>query len=163
MKTATRHIEPSLKVPFETAADLMSPNPVSIATEALVREAIGLLVDKNFSAAPVIDEAGRPVGVVSRSDILVHERWRNNYVPTAEQFSAISGFSIVDIDRTRVGDIMTPAVFSVRPETSSNEVVEQMLSLQIHQVFVVDEKGTLVGVISTHDVLRHMHRGSKHR
>ncbi len=37
-------------------------------------EAVLLLTDRGFSAAPVIDDAGRPVGVVSRTDLLVHDR-----------------------------------------------------------------------------------------
>src|SRR5690349_10530953 len=58
----------------ETAADLMMPNPMSLRAEATVREAVAALTDRGFSAAPVIDEAGRPVGVLSRADVLVHDR-----------------------------------------------------------------------------------------
>src|SRR5436305_15239213 len=56
------------------AAELMTVNPVSIREDATLREATALLIDKGFSAAPVIDEAGRPVGVLSRSDLLIHDR-----------------------------------------------------------------------------------------
>src|SRR5262245_39936374 len=59
-----------------TAADLMPPNPVSIRTGATVQEAVAFLTDRGFSAAPVIDAAGRPVGVLSRADIVVHDRER---------------------------------------------------------------------------------------
>src|SRR5262249_2802727 len=58
----------------ETAADLMTPDPVSIGADATIKEAVAFLTDKGFSAAPVIDRAGRPVGVLSRSDVLVHDR-----------------------------------------------------------------------------------------
>src|SRR6202011_2496057 len=57
-----------------TAADLMSDNPVSIRAEASVMEAVAMLTDRGFSAAPVIDEAGRPVGVLSRADLVTHTR-----------------------------------------------------------------------------------------
>src|SRR5258708_30867048 len=60
----------------ETAADMMTPNPVSIREKATVSEAVAFLTDKGISAAPVIDKAGRAVGVVSRSDLLVHDRER---------------------------------------------------------------------------------------
>lgn len=56
------------------AKDLMALNPVSIRRDAGIREALELLTDRGFGAAPVIDEAGRPIGVVSRTDILIHER-----------------------------------------------------------------------------------------
>ena len=56
------------------AKDLMSSNPVSIHRDATLCEALDVLTDRGFGAAPVIDDAGRPVGVVSRTDILIHDR-----------------------------------------------------------------------------------------
>jgi len=55
-----------------TATDLMTPNPMSIRQSATVSEAATFLAGRGISAAPVIDEAGRPVGVVSSTDILIH-------------------------------------------------------------------------------------------
>ena len=58
----------------ETARQLMVANPVSINAHATVREALTLLVDRGISAAPVINSAGHPVGVLSRADILRFDR-----------------------------------------------------------------------------------------
>jgi CBS domain-containing protein len=151
----------------ETAADLMMPNPISIQDRANVREAVALLTDKGFSAAPVIDAAGRPVGVISRHDILVHDREKVEYTTTPEYYERMeitprtgkplpSGFHIENVDPTCVRDIMTPVVFSVAPDTPAHKVVEEMLALKVHRLFVVDEAGVLVGVISSLDVLRHL-------
>lgn len=60
------------------------------------------------------------------------------------------------VDPTRVRDIMTPVVFTVGLRTAAAKVVEQMLSLKVHRLFVVDEDLALVGVISSLDVLRHL-------
>ena len=57
---------------------------------------------------------------------------------------------------TLVRDLMTPAVFSVRPDDSARQVVEQMIGLNVHQIYVVDREGILVGVISAFDVVRHL-------
>ena len=65
-----------LTLSAETAADLMTPNPVSIRDKATVSEAVACLTDKGISAAPVIDKAGRAIGVVSKSDLLIHDRER---------------------------------------------------------------------------------------
>ncbi|HEY7156043.1 MAG TPA: CBS domain-containing protein, partial [Gemmataceae bacterium] len=87
---------------------------------------------------------GRPIGVVSRADILVHERERlRAALPPA-------------IDRTTVRDIMTPAVFSVTPQMSVELVVKELVTLNVHQLYVVDEDQFLIGVISAHDVLRRL-------
>jgi len=69
-----------------TAEDLMTPNPVSIRDGATVREAISLLADRGFSAAPVIDHAGRPVGVLSRADIVVHDREKVEYLKPVPEY-----------------------------------------------------------------------------
>src|SRR5260370_38351104 len=63
-----------LTLDAKTAAEMMTPNPLSVRGDATMAEIIALLVDKGFGAAPVIDEAGRPIGVVSRSHSLAHER-----------------------------------------------------------------------------------------
>ena len=56
----------------------------------------------------------------------------------------------------RARDVMTPAVFSVPPDTPAATVIRRLLALKVHRLFVVDEDGVLVGVISAADVLRHL-------
>jgi CBS-domain-containing membrane protein len=139
-----------------TAADLMSPNPVSIRQTAPLREALALLTDKGFTAAPVIDKAGRPVGVISRTDLLVHQRESVHRAVACERETIPEGFQVEEVDGTQVRDVMTPVVFSVAPDTPAAAVVEQLLGLHVHRLFVVDETGVLTGVISAVDVLRHL-------
>jgi len=157
-----------LALQAETAADLMTANPVSVREDATLREVLALFIDKGFSAAPVIDKAGRPVGVLSRSDLLVHDREAANYLREEPEFYHKEelkteageplgrGFQVEKVDRTRVTDMMTPAVFSVAPDAPASRVVHDLLALKVHRLFVVDDNGVLVGVISTFDVLRHL-------
>jgi len=159
MPATLREMAPAcLYLPPLTAANLMSTNPVSIRANATVVEATALLTDRNFGAAPVIDAAGRPVGVVSRADILIHDRERSVHPSHAgeegPEAKLPDGFSFEEVDSSLVSDIMTPAVFAVAPETPAEEVIGQMLSLHVHQLFVVDADRVLVGVISTLDILR---------
>jgi CBS domain-containing protein len=150
----------------DTAEDLMTRNPVSINANATVHEAIALLIDKGISAAPVIDRAGRPVGVLSRSDILVHDREKIDYLKPAPAYyheadltlstgeKLPEGYQVENVDTVRVRDLMTPAVFSVAPDAPPGRVVSDMVDLKVHRLFVVDRNGVLVGVISALDVLR---------
>jgi CBS domain-containing protein len=151
----------------KTAAELMTANPVSIGADAPVKEAVAFFADKGFSAAPVIDKAGRPIGVVSLADIVVHDRETVEYIPvkpqncepapvTAAGEALPKGFQVENVDRTRVRDIMTPAVFSVGPNTPAQKVIEEMLSLHVHRLFVIGKDGVLVGVISMVDILRRL-------
>ena len=150
---ATNHaLKPRLALRAQMAAELMRSNPVSVRADASLREALALFADKALTAAPVIDEAGKPVGVLSCSDILVHMRERTNRESerTSEPGPADAA--------VRVRDLMTPAVFAVAPDTPSAEVVAGLLHLSVHHLFVVDAQGVLVGVISAGDVLRAMWR-----
>jgi CBS domain-containing protein len=152
----------------ETAAELMTPNPVSLDGEATVKEAAAFLTDRGFSAAPVIDGAGRPIGVLSQSDIVVHDREKVEYVPAAPEYYQTAevttrsgerlrdGFRVENVERTAVRDIMTPVVFAVAPDAPVSAVVAEMLARKVHRLFVVDDAGVLVGVISALDVLRHL-------
>ena len=59
----------------------------------------------------------------------------------------------------QVRDLMTPALLAVAPETPLASVAEQMVTGNVHRLFVVDEDGVLVGVISALDLLRHFRGG----
>jgi CBS domain-containing protein len=131
-----------------TAKDVMAANPISLNSEALVGEARALFLAKGFSAAPVINPAGRPVGVLSRTDLLVHEREMVEYVPADENAPRT--------DTTTVAEVMTPVVFAVPTTMPMPEVINRMLELRVHRLFVLDETESLVGVISVLDILRHL-------
>jgi CBS-domain-containing membrane protein len=152
----------------KTARDFMTASPQSIRADALVREAVAFLADKGFHAAPVIDGAGRPVGVVSQSDIVVHDRENpvRHDIPDYYHRADLGkrpdempeGFQVEEVDRTTVRDIMTPVVFHVQPDAPAGHIIAEMVALRVHRLFVVDAAGTLVGVISALDLLRHLHQ-----
>ena len=154
---------PLMVLQAATAEELMTSNPISIHAGASVQEALALLTDRGFSASPVIDDAGRPVGVLSRSDLLVHERERGASAALVDETDwdvpprrLHKGFSVEVVDPARVRDIMTPVVFTVMLDTPAQQVIEQMLALKVHHLFVVDEEHALVGVISPMDVIRQL-------
>lgn len=160
------HLEvPRLTLNADTAGELMTRNPVSINHNASLKEALALFTNKGFTVAPVIDDAGRAVGVLSSSDILVHDRENVEYLTPKVENSPMTtpdgefirrGFQVENVDTTRVTDLMTPAIFSVKPDTPAPKVISEMLKLHVHHLFVVDYGGTLVGVISPLDILRKM-------
>lgn len=152
----------------ETAADLMSTAPVSIHETATLAEAAKFLIEKEISAAPVIGDTGRPVGVLSRSDLVRHEIEAAGPKPATSDF-----YQVVDLfcppalrgivhptkpEHVRVRDVMTPTVLSVTPEDTALAVVAQLVAMKVHRLFVIDQTGVLVGVISTFDVLRKLRK-----
>jgi CBS domain-containing protein len=158
----------SMTLKARTAAGLMTPNLVSVRENATVKEAAAFLIDKGISGVPVIDEAGRPVGVLSQTDVLIHERERVEYLPVGptvrEEYEAGApvagprweGFQIEQTDPTPVSAVMTPVVFTVEASAPATRVIREMLTLNVHRLFVVDDNNVLIGVISTLDVRRHL-------
>lgn len=53
-----------------TAEEVMTPQPVSVKEEASADELMKTLEEHHFIRVPVVDEQGKVVGVVSRTDIL---------------------------------------------------------------------------------------------
>ena len=123
----------------ETARELMTPGPYSLADTDTVEQAAAFLTDRGFGAAVVIDEAGHPLGVVTKTDLLIHVRER------------AAGKKV---EPATAREVMTPAVFSVREETPARSVVEQLVALNVHHLFVTDRTGVVVGVISPFDVVK---------
>jgi CBS domain-containing protein len=125
-------------------ADLMTRDPLSIRADATIREAIGFLADKRTTAAPVINDAGRPIGVLSLTDLI----------------SAVRDHGIEEqtFYELTVSKFMTPFVFFVNSDTPVQNVVAELLDCKVRQMYVADHDGVLVGVLSTADLLRDFHR-----
>jgi CBS-domain-containing membrane protein len=142
----------------------MAPNPKSIVKDATIRETAEFFRTHGINTAPVIDEAGRPIGVVSRTDLLDYWGRRRdrlaalaNGETTLDSSNAGPDGSIADLTVT---EIMTPVVFQVPVDAPIGNVVEKVLALEVRCLFVTDEHGVLVGVISVFDLLRSVVRSA---
>jgi CBS domain-containing protein len=134
MNQVKQNVMQALFLNATTAEDLMTPNPVSISENATTPEAAAVLTAREISAVPVINEAGRPVGVLSRADLVRQER----HGPST------------------VRDIMTQAVLTIDAAAPAWEAVAKMTAFKVHRLFVVDGTGVLIGVISAFDVVRRL-------
>jgi CBS domain-containing protein len=152
----------------ETAAELMTKCVVSIRDGATIREAGAFLIENGISGAPVVDEAGRAIGVISHTDIVWHDS-----MPKAKQSDVAEYYREVDprcppglrdyvygrrAESVPVRDVMSPVIIQVATDDSAVTVVAKLLALKIHRLFVVDVTEKLLGVISTFDVLRCLRR-----
>ena len=52
------------------AADVMTPDPVSISPDAPITEAIRLMLERKFSGLPVVNARGALVGIVTEGDLV---------------------------------------------------------------------------------------------
>ena len=145
-----------------TAADLMNPDVLTVPDDMSVRDLARFLVDNDITGAPVEDDAGRLVGVVSVFDIarLLGEDEDDFELEEGEGAPANGASDDDGLDEAGddeddlllVEDIMTPAVWSVTEEATVPEVASLMLKEHLHRLLVVREEEP-VGIISTSDLL----------
>lgn len=120
-----------------TAGDLMNPEVLTVPDDMTIQEASAFLLDNEISGAPVEDQEGHLVGVVSLVDIVA----ALSRPPGAE-----------DGDGVLVEDIMTSGIQAVTEDATVPEVAQAMLQGHIHRLLVTRE-GQAVGIVSTSDLL----------
>lgn len=148
------------------ARDVMSTEVATLSPDDSIETAMALFDDAGISGAPVMGPDRSLIGVLSRSDVArsehidgdrIGERGRGR--ERSEDFDAeqvvygAEDYSPEVLGRTRVADWMTPSVVTVAPDESLQAVCRKMSEGALHRVFVT-ERGQLVGVVSSLDVVR---------
>lgn len=149
-----------------TARDIMSPNVIQVGEGMDLRDLAKLLLTKNITGAPVVDEHGELAGVVSQTDLIYYNLSRDDELVLPSDFyqrarvegrHLPSGFQIEDTNTGTVADVMTPVVHAVTEGTAVTAVARLMTRRHIHRVIV--RKGRkAVGIISALDVLAAMNQ-----
>jgi CBS domain-containing protein len=125
-----------------------------------------LLLDRGIGGAPVVDEEGRPIGVVSKTD-LVRERLVTGdtgegvapgWQPSRGdfRFETASGFHVEAVPHALVADVMTPAAFTLSEGAPLAQAAALMAFEGVHRVPVVCDEGRVAGMVTSLDVLRWM-------
>jgi CBS-domain-containing membrane protein len=141
-----------------TAKDLMSRHVVTIARGMSLRAAAHRLAEAGVSGAPVTDEHGRCIGVLSTTDLV---RWMDRGVEAASCAFGMPGgvctdwqvIDLAELPSEEVGRDMTADVVTAPADTRIGELARAMLDAHIHRVIITDTLGRPVGIVSTTDVL----------
>lgn len=141
----------------QTAADVMSRNVISVPHIMLLRDAAHLLAREQISGAPVVDDAGRCVGILSATDFV---RWAEKAPepapPSTQAASFCADWQVVDpelLPKDEVRLYMSGDLVSADPDTPIAELARRMLDAHIHRIVVLDERRRPVGVVSSTDIL----------
>lgn len=156
----------TVQLAVKLAKDLMTPAPISVRSFVTIKEAAAVMIDMGIGAVAVVDGENHPIGVISQTDIVRHDREKTDYPFSVSEFyervvldssdRMLGELHMENVDTTLVSEIMTPIVYAVTPDIPAGEVIRRMLDKRVHRLFVVDDMGVLVGVISTFDILRHL-------
>jgi CBS-domain-containing membrane protein len=128
-----------------------------------------LFVDMGAHAAPVVDEQGEPIGVVSKADAFAELSERPESMRRSGVYRAVSAASKSAVSNWDAGtpalvrDIMTPLTTVVFEETTLADAAALIANRRIHPLPVMDEQGQVAGILSSIDVLRWLARNDGHQ
>jgi len=138
------------------AGDVMTRRIIAIHDDAAVDEAARLMLQDDISALPVVDQAGKVLGVVSEGDLLRRvETGTEIRRPRWLELLVGPGRLAEEYVRTHarcVSEIMTRDLVSVTEDTDLSEVVRLMERRRVKRVLVMQGE-RLVGLISRSNLL----------
>ena len=135
--------------------ELMSTNPVTVRPETSLREVAAILTEHRISGLPVVGERGEVLGVVSEADILMKERG-----PEPRHGGIVAwlmGDGFVDakkLEARTAGEAMTSPAITVAVHRDVSFAARSMTENGIKRLPVVDDAGTLVGIVTRADLVR---------
>ena len=129
----------------------MTTSVVAARKDTSFKEMAAMLRSRRISAFPVVDDAGRVIGVVSAGDLLVKE------AVNAEGMSLLAAIRHRREDDKAAGitagDLMTQPAITIGPDAPVEEAARLMYDRRVKRLPVVNPAGRLLGIISRVDVL----------
>ncbi len=146
------------------AADVMVSNVITVGVNASIGEVAAVLLNSHISAAPVVDEKGELVGIVSEGDLI-----RRPEIGTAKRHSWwlelisnkwASATEYIKSHSRKVADVMTRDVITAKPDTPLGDIASMLERNRIKRVPIV-EGGKLVGLVSRANILQALASATK--
>jgi CBS-domain-containing membrane protein len=145
---------------MKNAADIMTRDVITVSLTTTVQELARLLATHNISGAPVVDENGTILGVVTESDLI--DQNKKVHIPTV--VSILDSFFFLEnpdkmeqemrkIAGATVADIYSSPARTVSAGTPVDEIATIMAEKGIHTLPVVED-GRLLGIIGKKDIIR---------
>jgi len=131
-----------------TVRQVMSTEMVTAREETPFKELVSLLKSHSISALPILDGAGRLVGIVSETDLLLKEQHAGGELPNPSWL-----FETDRVEGLVAGDVMTWPVLTVRPSASIAKAAHTMQEFGVRHLVVNGAGGRPVGVVSRSDLL----------
>ena len=134
-----------------TVRDVMSTSVIAVRRDTPFKEMAAMLGSSRVSGFPVIDQAGKVIGVVSETDMLIKEIDRASH---PELFAGLRrSRDMVKAAGVTAAELMTSPPVTIGPDEPVQHAAFLMYDRAVERLPVVDEAGHLVGIVSQVDVL----------
>ena len=146
------------------ASDIMTTKVITVSPDTSVLEVADILFKKRINGVPVLDENGKLYGIVSQSDLI--DQARKLHIPTV--LTILDAVIVLRTEKqmereikkvagSKVSDICTRNVVTVKEDTPVDEIATIMSTRRIHSIPVMDGD-KLVGIVGKSDILRALSR-----
>ena len=143
--------------------DIMVKEVITIQKDASVEELSELLIKNKISGVPVIDSDGKLVGIATEGDLIIKDSDLHFpryfklldsiiYLESLNKFKKI----LKKFLGTKVEDVMTAKIKTVKEETPISEAANIMIKYNINRVPVLGSKDELVGIVTRADIVGSM-------
>jgi len=145
-----------------TAKDIMSSNITTVTLDMPISEVAGIFHDNVISGAPVVDDTGKLIGIITESDLI--DQNKKFHIPTVVAiFDAVVYLEslktfekeLQKMTGSKVKDLYTKDVFSVNMATPINEIATLMADRHFHTIPVLDGD-KLIGIVGKDDIIKTM-------
>jgi CBS domain-containing protein len=150
----------------KTVADVMSRDPIVVRPETPLKEAIQILAERRISGLPVVDDAGKLVGIISETDLMWQETGVTPpaYIMFLDSVIYLKNPATYERDLHKalgqtVGEVMSKQPITVSPDKTLREAAKIMNDRNVHRLPVLDSEGHVIGILTRGDVIRAMAAG----
>lgn len=136
--------------------DCMKSNVVSVPSTTTILDAATVFVERHVGILPVVDESGKPIGVIRMGDLLTLEL--PDFVHLVQDLDFVHDFGAVETTRPSRQLLLQPVTTLMKPIQAIEETsgllraYARMLQDNLYDLPVVDVSGKLVGVVSRVDI-----------
>jgi CBS domain-containing protein len=116
------------------AKDIMTKDPECCRRDDTAKQAARVMRDRDCGCLPIVDDAGRVVGIVTDRDL------------------AVRGIASGKDPDTKLNDLMTPVASCCGPDDDLRDVEQKMVELQVRRIPIVDGGGRCIGIVSQADI-----------
>lgn len=139
------------------AKDIMRRRVITVERWLSLAELARVFEEKGITGAPVVDEKGAILGVVSQTDLVRARSERSGAVPAyhkeLDEVPRSLGIHFEEVEAGKVEDIMTPGAICFDENAPVETVAEAMLERHIHRVLIT-RKHALAGIVTASDMLK---------
>jgi len=122
--------------------DLMTRNPISVRQDVSIDVAIELIVEKNISGVPIVDDSEALVGLITEYDVL---QFYGKYDDQATGYLACR-------------EVMITEVRTIQQDASLDVAAKIFQAASLRRLLVVDGNH-FVGILSRRDIVRSIRDG----